>query len=160
MSNKQINLPYLENIKFSILNLEEKDDFLSFLKENFPGRWEYEAIHYFMKGGKGREFVIAKKNSDIVGFCRINDSHSPFIAQNVYWAPLFDKELGGIEPLGIAQKERGKGLGIAIVQAGIYFLYQRKIKDVVIDWTDLENFYRKLGWEAWKQYFVFKKVLL
>ena len=72
-----------------------------------------------------------------------------FIAQNVYWAPLFEEELGGIGPLGIAPEERGKGYGLAIVQAGMYFLSQRGIKNIVIDWTNLVDFYGKLGISLW-----------
>jgi len=155
----EVILPDLLDVKFKLLDLAEKYKFLSFLKKNFPGRWEYEAIHYFKRGGEGREFVVAEKNGEIIGFCRINDINSPFIAKNVYWAPLFNKELGGIGPLGIDKKERGKGLGLAIVQAGMYFLYNRGIRNVVIDWTELVDFYSRLECKIWKKYTVYKKEL-
>ncbi|MFK4997057.1 GNAT family N-acetyltransferase [Bacillus sp. N9] len=76
-----------------------------------------------------------KKNNQIIGFCRINDNASPFIAQNIYWAPLFQHDLGGIGPLGIDSNERNNGYGLAIVQAALYYLQERKIKTIVIDWT-------------------------
>src|SRR5699024_8165519 len=105
----------------------------------------------------GREFVVLRKNNRIIGFCRINDEHSPMIAQNVYWAPLITGELGGVGPLGIDENERGQGYGLAIVEAGLAFLRQRGICHIVIDWTDLVNFYKKLGFCPWKGYLVYQK---
>ncbi|WP_243298862.1 GNAT family N-acetyltransferase [Bacillus litorisediminis] len=152
-------LPDDKAVSFSILSLEEKANFLEFLHRCFPGRWEYEAIHYFKKGGLGREFVVAKKNERIIGFCRINDEKSPFIAQNVYWSPLFEEELGGIGPLGIDQNERKNGYGLAIVKAAVHFLRQRAVKQIVIDWTGLVEFYEKLGYKSWKSYAQYTKSL-
>ena len=81
------------------------------------------------------------------------------IAQNVYWAPLFNGKLGGIGPLGVDSAERGNGYGIAIVEAAIAFLRSRDIKNIVIDWTGLVGFYRKLDYEVWKGYTSYRKVL-
>ncbi|AAM23519.1 ribosomal protein S18 acetylase RimI-like enzyme [Caldanaerobacter subterraneus subsp. tengcongensis MB4] len=153
----QVTLPVFPEVEFKILDKWQKNSFLEFLNRCFPGRWEYEAIKYFEKGGEGREFVVAEKKGKIIGFCRINDSKSPFIAQNVYWAPLFEEELGGIGPLGIDPEERGKGYGLAIVQAGMYFLNQRGIRNIVIDWTNLVDFYGKLGCKVWKRYIKYEK---
>lgn len=145
------------DVTFSILDKKDKDQLLEFLHRCFPGRWEYEAIHYFQKGGTGREFLVLKKNNQIIGFCRINDGRSPFIAQNVYWAPLFNEELGGIGPLGIDANERKQGYGLAIVEAGVERLRNRNIDTIVIDWTGLVDFYNKLGYEVWKSYISLEK---
>lgn len=152
--------PALEGYEFMTLRQEEQEQLLEFLHASFPGRWEYETVEYFKRGGMGREFVVAKKNNKIVGFCRVNDSQSPFIAQNVYWAPLFsDHELGGIGPLGIDSKERKKGLGLEIVKAGIRTLQERGNQSIVIDWTGITDFYKKLGFDIWKSYEAYSKQL-
>lgn len=153
------SVPDMEGVVFSLLKKEDKAHFLAFLHRCFPGRWEYEAIHYFQKGGTGREFVVLKKDEQIIGFCRINDSDSPLIAQNVYWAPLFDEELGGIGPLGIDSKERKNGYGLAIVEAAVAYLRNRNIHSILIDWTGLVEFYNKLGYEIWQGYDSYKKSL-
>lgn len=155
-SEKEI-LPTPDKATFSLLTLEDKEPFLAFLHRCFPGRWEYEAIHYFKNGGTGREFVVLKKNNEIIGFSRINDAQSPVIAQNVYWSPLFNEELGGIGPLGVDAKERKQGYGLATVEAAIYFLRNRNINKIVIDWTGLVDFYKKLGYEKWKVYNSYQK---
>ncbi|WP_042459414.1 GNAT family N-acetyltransferase [Neobacillus dielmonensis] len=149
----------LDDIKISLLRVEEKETLLSFLRRCFPGRWEYEAFHYFKRGGNGREFVVIKKAGNIIGFCRINDLNSPFIAQNVYWAPLFKEPLGGIGPLGIDRAERKNGYGLAIVEAAVSFLRERGIHIIVIDWTGLTEFYGRLGFQVWKEYQPFYKDL-
>lgn len=154
-----IDIPKRDGVEFSLLDKQDKKNFLSFLRRCFPGRWEYEAMHYFQKGGTGREFVVLKRAGQIVGFCRINDDKSPMVAQNVYWAPLFNEVLGGVGPLGIDAEERGQGFGLAIVEAGIAFLRKRDIKRIVIDWTGLVDFYKKLGYEVWKSYSTYTKIV-
>lgn len=157
--NTTTELPAVKDARFSILQENEQDQFLEFLHRCFPGRWEYEALHYFAKGGTGREFVILKKEQKIIGFSRINDHQSPLIAQNVYWAPLFKEPLGGIGPLGIDATERKQGYGIAIVEAAISYLRKREVNNIVIDWTGLTDFYGKLGYDKWKGYVSYKKSL-
>ncbi|KAF0818629.1 Acetyltransferase [Bacillus sp. ZZV12-4809] len=155
--HQRFDPPKKDNVDFSLLKPGEKDELLSFLNRCFPGRWEYEALHYFKKGGMGREFVVLKKDNRIIGFCRINDDQSPLIAQNVYWSPLFKERLGGVGPLGVDPAERNKGYGLAVVEAGITFLRERNIDTIVIDWTGLVDFYGKLGYKVWKSYSKFSK---
>lgn len=152
-----VEVPRPNNAVFSLLELKDKEAFLDFMRRCFPGRWEYEAVHYFAKGGTGREFVVLKKEGKIIGFCRINDIDSPMIAQNVYWDPLFDTSLGGVGPLGVDANERKQGFGISIVEAAIAFLRKRDIENIVIDWTGLIAFYEKLGFNVWKEYYAYKK---
>ncbi|WP_042142527.1 GNAT family N-acetyltransferase [Paucisalibacillus sp. EB02] len=155
--NEEIFWPSKPDAEFSILQESEKEGFLGFLHRCFPGRWEHEAVHYFQKGGTGREFVVLKEKDEIVGFCRINDAASPIIMGNINWAPLFDGKLGGVGPLGVDAEKRKKGYGLAVVQAGIAFLRERGIDQIVIDWTGLIDFYSKLGYDVWKSYEGYQK---
>lgn len=156
---KDYPLPNLDSVEFSLLKEEEKDDLIAFFHHSFPGRWEYETIKYFELDGDGREFIVLKRDNKIIGFCRINDANSPFIAQNVYWSPLFDTQVGGIGPLGIDEAEQKKGYGIAIVQAAIAYLQERNIETIIIDWTGFIDFYGKLNFEPWKKYGIYLKDL-
>ena len=149
-----------EGVSYTLLEKENANELIFFLHRCFPGRWEYEAMDYFARGGTGREFVVLRKNEKLIGFCRINDPLSPFIAQNINWSPLFPTPLGGIGPLGIDESERGNGFGHEIVKAGVHFLVQRGIKDIVIDWTGLISFYQKAGFQVWKSYKGYSKDLV
>lgn len=137
--------------------IKNKDELLSFLHRCFPGRWEYEAKRYFNNGGTGREFVVFRKENKIIGFCRINDFKSPIIGPNIYWAPLFNEGVGGVGPLGIDKNERKNGYGLAIVKAGISFLRERQMNTIIIDWTGLLDFYKKIDYKVWKQYQQYSK---
>lgn len=157
--SQEYPFPDDDTVEYSLLHIEDKEAFIDFLKRCFPGRWEYEAIKYFEMNGDGREFVVAKKKGEIIGFCRLNDGQSPFIAQNVYWRPLFEHDLGGIGPLGIDQNEQKQGYGLAIIEAAMYFLIERNIRSIVIDWTELVDFYVKLDFTPWKKYGIYVKEL-
>ncbi|MCM3708989.1 GNAT family N-acetyltransferase [Sporosarcina luteola] len=132
---------------------------LQFLERVFPGRWHYEALHYEMIGGTGREFMGFFVDSELKGFCRLNDPQSPLIAQNVYWSALCDGEMGGIGPLGIDREIRGNHFGIDLVKAAANELIGRGMTDIVIDWTQLVSFYEKLGFKPWKQYQSMTKIV-
>lgn len=145
---------------YRLLQFDEKDRFLAFMHQTFPGRWAYEAYHYFLKGGKGREILIVEKEGRIVGFCRLHDDQSPFIAQNVYWAPLFPNiRVGGVGPLGLEPNTRGAGYGLAMVRAALEELFLRGLEYVVIDWTELLEFYGRLGCRTWKRYVYYEKII-
>ncbi|WP_210367546.1 GNAT family N-acetyltransferase [Bacillus sp. REN3] len=142
-----------------VLSPNEKEEFVAFLHLRFPGRWEYEAIEYFNKGGTGREYAIMKLHGNIIGFIRINDTNSSIIGPNVAWSALLDGKNGGIGPLAIAESERGNGYGLELVLGGLRILKERGASKAVIDWTEKIDFYRKTGAEIWKSYNPFKKVL-
>ncbi|MDR0269134.1 GNAT family N-acetyltransferase [Paenibacillus sp.] len=148
---------YSDGAYARLLEEKDKNEMLRFFERCFPGRWFYEAQCYWDRGGKGREFVGLFMEDEMIGFCRVNDEQSPMIAQNTYWAPLFDSPLGGIGPLGVDNRFRGKGYGLAIVKDGVAELTSRGIDNLVIDWTGLVDFYAKLGFTVWKRYDLAKK---
>ncbi len=150
---------YVDGAYARLLEVGDRDEMLRFFKRCFPGRWLYEAETYWERGGTGREFVGLFKDGEMIGFCRVNDDQSPLIAQNTYWAPLFESPLGGIGPLGVDDRFRGKGYGLAIVKDGVAELASRGVKNLVIDWTGLIDFYAKLGFTVWKGYDLAKKDL-
>ncbi|WP_261129309.1 GNAT family N-acetyltransferase [Bacillus sp. Marseille-Q3570] len=144
-------------ITMSELEPSEKMQFLSFMEESFPGRWEYEAREYFKKGGDGSHFIVAKYGEEIIGFVRVNGLDSPVIGPNIYWHYLFEEKVGGIGPLGIKKSHRKKGYGKAIVQKAINIAVERGCRHLIIDWTELDEFYQSFGFKAWKEYEQYEK---
>jgi len=144
---------------YRVLNKDDQAELISFLSTAFPGRWHYEALKYFELGGQGREFIGLFIDGTMKGFCRINDPSSPTIAQNVYWSPLFNGATGGIGPLGIERSVRGNQLGLDLVKAASNELIKRGMEHMIIDWTQLTEFYGKLGFTPWKQYQTMSKRL-
>ncbi|WP_378152747.1 GNAT family N-acetyltransferase [Chungangia koreensis] len=137
---------------FRLLSSHDHDSLLQFLQVSFPGRWHYEAARYFAQGGSGREILGLFVNGEMKGFCRLHDLDSPFIAANLYWSPLLEGKSGGIGPLGVDRSVRGQNLGLDIVKAAANELIKRGMDHIIIDWTQLEQFYGKMGFRPWKRY--------
>ncbi|MBD2847118.1 GNAT family N-acetyltransferase [Paenibacillus sp. IB182496] len=138
---------------------QDREAMTAFMARCFPGAWDYQHRAYWERGGTGREYVVLEHGGEPIGFCRINDADSPLLAQNIYWAPLFEQPLGGIGPLGIDERYRGHRYGIKIVQAGIHFLLHRGCRAIVIDTTPFVDFYGKLGYETWRAYVRYAKAM-
>lgn len=155
-----VEMPRADGVTFRLARPDDREELLAFMARCFPGRWEYQARQYWERGGTGREFVVLQRDDgEIIGFCRLNDAQSPLLAQNIYWAPLFAEELGGIGPLGIDERFRGCGYGLSVVQAAAAVLRERGIDRIVIDTTPYLDFYGKLGYRAWKSYWRLKREL-
>jgi len=60
-------------------------------------------------------------------------------------------------PIGIADNCRGKGYGIYLMVNIIQYFQQKGYKHMVIDWTDLVDYYKKIGFEPWIKYIMLKK---
>ncbi|WP_246067130.1 GNAT family N-acetyltransferase [Paenibacillus koleovorans] len=168
-ASDRVELPVSAGVTFRLAKPEDREALNAFMERCFPGRWEYQTKQYWQRGGTGREFVVLVKDTEtemetgdrgeIIGFCRLNDAQSPFLAQNVYWSPLFEQELGGVGPLGIDEQFRGYRYGLSIVQAAIHFLRERGIRHIAIDTTPYVDFYGKLGYRTWKTYWRVNKQL-
>ncbi|NOU88490.1 GNAT family N-acetyltransferase [Paenibacillus sp. LMG 31460] len=154
-----VSLPAAPGATFRVAEPADRDALHAFMARCFPGAWAYQHRDYWERGGTGRELVVLERDGAIVGFCRMNDSASPLLAQNIYWTPLFDEELGGIGPLGIDESCRGLKYGISIVQAAIHYLRERGVRRIVIDTTPFVDFYGKLGYRTWKSYAKYAKAL-
>ncbi|WP_127585823.1 GNAT family N-acetyltransferase [Paenibacillus koleovorans] len=154
-------LPQCPGVEFRLLDpLAETEAFLCFLRREFSPRWAQSTEALLQAGGGSREFVLLWKDGGVepIGFCRLNDEQSPLLAGSVYWHALFPPGTGGgIGPLGVSASERGQGLGLAAVQAGIHFLRRRGRDRLVIDWTTHLDFYAKLGFAPWRWYTGYRK---
>ncbi|MFT8870703.1 MAG: GNAT family N-acetyltransferase [Sporolactobacillus sp.] len=153
LTERAEQLPQLPDVHWILLDHQDRrEQLLAFLCRAFPGRWHFEAVDYFRHAGTGREFLVMEKQGKVIGFCRLNDAYSPLIGPNVYWARLFSDPVGGIGPLGIDPAVRGNGYGLALVRAAVAVQQMRGNARVIIDWTDITNFYSKVDARRWKSY--------
>lgn len=152
-------LPEVQDAAFRIADESDRERMTDFMTRCFLGVWDYQHREYWERGGTGREYMLLERKGDIIGFCRMNDGKSPLLAQNIYWAPLFNGPLGGIGPLGIDENYRGYRYGISIVQAAVHSLLERGNRSIVIDTTPFIDFYSKLGYESWRRYAKYMKTI-
>lgn len=141
------------NITYRICTLDDKDNLIEFIKRNWPGRWTKEAVDYFNNGGTGKEYAIGLDNNQICAFARISypTTATSLIAYSLTWRNRFEA-LGGIGPLGVDSMYRKKHIGFDIVAFANNVLVDSNASEIIIDWTGLLDFYRKLGFEVFKSY--------
>lgn len=112
----------------------EKEQLLSFLKQEFPGRWEYEA-ECALQERKNPEEILLLWNcgkTELLGYCMIHAEKKPSGELTGY---------GGLGPIGIAKKVRGHHVGDYILRESLCQLRKLGVVQVNIDWTILKDFY-------------------
>lgn len=160
--NKKMDIMPLINSQFEFRPAckDDIDNLLSFMNNNWPGRWTKEVVDYFDNGGTGSEYLLCLDNSKIIAFAKIGypNTFDNLISYSMTWRNRFIN-LGGIGPLGVDRQYRGRHLGRDIVIYGKNVLIENKVSDIIIDWTGLLDFYRPYGFEVWKSYHYLTKFI-
>lgn len=125
---------------------------LRFLQQEFPGRWYYETVKRLEVEETPRDILIVTHGEDVVGFCHTFHRGSRRIGPSIYWRKLLGEAYGGLGPIGLAASTRGKGLGLALLCKGVEYVKEQGAARMAIDWTDLVDFYGKIGFRVWKRY--------
>lgn len=123
----------------------EAAPFLDFLKEEFPGRWVYEA-EQAISGSKKREEIVLlwnRERSKVLGFCMLTANFG----------------YGGLGPIGIAKTQRGKRVGEYLLRESLIQLRKLGVSRVNIDWTVLVKYYGKFDFLPARTYRAATKTL-
>ncbi|HUW69655.1 MAG TPA: GNAT family N-acetyltransferase [bacterium] len=130
------------------------DAVMAFMERAFPGRWADEIAEAMAAGLRPDDLALAVDTRDgaIVGFSRIYDAASPVRGPSMYWLGLLGSKPGGLGPIGVDSSRRGEGLGMGLLRYCVRELATRGVETMVIDWTDLVDFYGKIGFKVWKRY--------
>lgn len=117
----------------------EETPLIEFLQKEFPGRWVFEAKEALADGKNPESIVILwnKEKTEIVGYCMLSVNAEGY---------------GGLGPIGIAKKIRGKHVGDYILNQSLQQLRKIGAIRVNIDWTILKDFYGQFGFEAERTY--------
>ncbi|CAM3676952.1 GNAT family N-acetyltransferase [Erysipelothrix urinaevulpis] len=130
----------LEHEGYEFLNYTESDatELIQFASENFGGGWSQNVTSIIKQGIGSKAIVIAKENNQIVGFC-------------VRKIDGMDSRFG---PIGVAESQRGKGLGGILLQLMLDMMKKNKIYYTYFLWTSGSNimFYEKHGFEVYREY--------
>lgn len=144
----------------SAYQLAPKDEPLlrEFINRTFPGRWTYEIEDFLRIGGRISDFVGLKVGERIEGFTWMTfaDSARPL---NRYFMSKLPEPWGQIGPLGISPSVRGLGYSLPMIECAVLVQKSMGIRSSLIDWTDLLDYYAKLGYQPSRRYQVIMKVL-
>jgi GNAT superfamily N-acetyltransferase len=137
---------------FSLCSRELRPAVLAFLSRAFPGRWYREISEAFAVGMADEDLALALRDGAPVGFARLCTGASAYISPGLFWRSLLGASPGALGPIGVDPSCRGQGVGIGLLRGSLAALKGRGIRNTVIDWTSLVEFYGKLGFAPWKQY--------
>lgn len=148
------------NVRYERVASKDKDELISFLKDNGWERWKNECEAYFQKNHEKDAgfYITGKTGNKIVSFVKINTCFDLNVSYNVMWQERFSC-LGGIGPLGVDKASRCKKLGFDMMNVAVKKLKEMKIKEIMIDWTGLMEIYRPFGFEVWKSYKYMHKII-
>ena len=137
---------------------EEVDDVLAFEWEHFPG-WAPGFVYMAELGDFQNMLVAFDADKGIVGTLMLHTPRSRWLTANITWKTLLGDSLGGMSAVGVAASERGRGIGIGMVAVGSEILRERGVGNCHIDWTNIVEFYGKLGYRVWREYWMSTRTL-
>ncbi len=148
-----------EGVEFRVVTEDDHAMLVKFFDREFPGRWRYDILTKIEKEGSHRGVVGLFHSDAIHGFASIQDSQTKYPIAGAVWRKSLGPNWGSLGPIGVSQKVRGHGWGGALLSAGLLELKSRNVKNCIIDWTTLEDFYGKHGFQKSRIYRAGKLIL-
>jgi ribosomal protein S18 acetylase RimI-like enzyme len=136
-----------EKLKFQNANNLSKKQILKFEKINFPN-WH----NAFKEADSSDILYVNNSKNEILGTVVLTSESSAQQGQCRTWTRILGKDLGGFGALGIKKSEREKGIGLALAAHSTEVLKQRGIRNCLLGWTWLVDWYGKLGFKVWREY--------
>jgi predicted N-acetyltransferase YhbS len=140
-----------EQLRFEVATHETIDEALSFEMYHFPG-W----VDHFQRVasvGDYSDIVMARDaTGEVVAALATHSNLSHPSRCDVLWQPLLNNHAGAIGCVGVAEAERGRGIGLSLVAHASELLRDQGLISCYIDWVFLTDFYARLGYEKWRAY--------
>jgi len=147
-------LPYDLPDGYEYRPLATEDDIVAlrvFLENEFPGRWLHDTMDKV--GVEGPSCVVAAfEGAKVVGFALIQHWEHKQPIGGAVWHVSMGDNWGSLGPIGVAQDLRGKGLGHGVLGAALLHLKGLGVRKCIIDWTTLDDFYGRHGFEVTRVY--------
>jgi GNAT superfamily N-acetyltransferase len=122
------------------------DSVLEFVRQEFPGRWVYDTN--FVLQQAEHQHLALEVDRRVMGFALIGLRSDPVMLPSSLWLT----EDCGLGPMGVSSALRGQGLGFGLLVAAMHKLKARGGTRMGIDWTGVQGFYQKAGFEVVRRY--------
>ncbi|KAI9259674.1 glycoside hydrolase superfamily [Phascolomyces articulosus] len=145
-----------ERIWFGRIKPSQLWELYAFQQRYFP--YWLETYQHHATLGDFQDLLVARQdneNGKILGSLVLNTTHTTHPDRgDLIWTDdkLFTKASGGMACVGVAEEERGRGIGIGIVAKANQILKQRGVQKAYVDWVELVDFYQRTGYEKWRGY--------
>lgn len=122
-----------------------------FLEREFPGRWHHDVLDKIGTEGHGKVLGLFEEGV-CHGFALTQQANDRLPIGGAVWCNDLGPDWGSLGPIGVSKAVRGRGLGKALLGAGLWGLSLRGAKRTIIDWTTLVDFYGAYGFEVSRTY--------
>jgi ribosomal protein S18 acetylase RimI-like enzyme len=137
-------------------DIEALDRFLSVA---FPGRWRHDTMRKVVEDQEAEDIVLLWVDGKVAGFALTQREGVRRPIGGAVWRRSLGPRWGALGPIGLAPEARGQGLGGALLASALERLAQRGARRTIIDWTTLEGFYQRHGFETTRRYVALSKDL-
>lgn len=141
----------------SVAPLSEGDEnkLDAFLKQEFPGRWRYDVMTKIKAEGRSDFVMTLSRKGEIQGFALTQDGDHRLPINGA----VFNAQMGDgwctLGPIGVAKAMRGKGLGDTLLALSVHHMKKQGKHLCTIDWTGLDKWYGKHGFNISRTYIPF-----
>jgi predicted N-acetyltransferase YhbS len=147
------------DVEFRVLTEDDHPLLVKFFEREFSGRWRYDILQKIEMEETHRGIMGLFHKDAIHGFASLQDSQSKYPIAGAVWRKSLGENWGTLGPIGVSQKVRGNGWGGALLAAGLLEQKARGVRQCLIDWTVLDEFYGKHGFEKTRTYRAGKLIL-
>lgn len=148
-------LPYPLPDGFEFRPLASEDDIVglrNFLEKEFSGRWRYDTMEKIRAEDDPSCVIAAFDGPSVVGFALVQHwTHKAPIGGAV-WRNALGENWGSLGPIGVSSDLRGRGLGHGTLGAALNHLKGLGVRQCIIDWTTLDDFYGRHGFQKTRVY--------
>ncbi len=141
---KHAELRPLTNKETSILN--------KYLEETFPGRWHYDTMQKVAAEGIESCVFGLFIRGEMKGFAMIQSFEQKSPVNGAVWHQALGEKWGALGAIGVSADVRGKGYGNALLGEALECLKSRGVRNCIIDWTGLVDFYGRHGFNVTRTY--------
>jgi GNAT superfamily N-acetyltransferase len=143
------------------MDASEGDELLAFLGREFELDWVHDQAWAMHNGMAPHDIIVLVPagapgppvaSGAMAGFATLHQRGNRPLFGPRFWEDLLQPSSGGLGPIGIVEPLRGRGIGRAFLAASLDMLHARGVRDCVIDWTTLLDFYGAFGFRPWKTY--------
>lgn len=118
--------------------------------------WRWFVAELEQRGPGG--IVVAVRGEQVLGSVITKDLRATDWT-GWQWRAMLGKETGALGAVSVAEPERNKGIGLAMVAEASRMLRDRGVRNCFVGWTWLVDWYGRLGYKVWQEYWMARKSL-
>lgn len=146
-----------ENIHFSRILPSQLWELYAFQDRYFP--FWLSTYQHHAELGDFQDLIVAREGDEhgevIASLILYSAKHSHWKRSDVTWSDssLYGADCGAMACVGVADNQRGRGIGLGIVAYANEVLKARGVKNAYVDWVEAVGFYKRTGYAVWRGYY-------